>query len=192
MFDPGSEILTWDGKNWNINNNRLFNARFEKYLNAPEETGDDDKRYREILSTILDKLAPSTLSTRNIDEAFRLLPRASNYEIDARLCDALADAIYSAWRAQQANQRLAQANEALEQERKQHEWNLKMTAGENQLDSPPPNKEMASQWSKQQQMKRDASVQPYATRLTEVLALIKANQLKKKSPRSRRRSSSRR
>src|SRR5581483_6522290 len=35
-FDPGSEILTWDGKNWNVNNNRVFQARFEKYLNAPE------------------------------------------------------------------------------------------------------------------------------------------------------------
>src|SRR5438309_1590002 len=32
-YDPGSEILTWDGKNWNVNNNRLFQARFEKYLN---------------------------------------------------------------------------------------------------------------------------------------------------------------
>src|SRR5215213_2292091 len=27
MFNPGTEILTWDGKNWNINNNRLFEAR---------------------------------------------------------------------------------------------------------------------------------------------------------------------
>ena len=38
-FDPKTELLTWDGKSWNINNNRLFAARFEKYLNAPEETG---------------------------------------------------------------------------------------------------------------------------------------------------------
>mgnify|MGYP000967679827 FL=1 len=35
FFDPGSEIVTWDGKSWNINNNRLVEARFEKYLNAP-------------------------------------------------------------------------------------------------------------------------------------------------------------
>src|SRR5437879_7835032 len=36
-FDPGTEMLTWDGKTWNVNNNRVFQARFEKYLNAPEE-----------------------------------------------------------------------------------------------------------------------------------------------------------
>src|SRR5437660_3909577 len=27
-FNPGSEIVTWDGEDWNINNNRLFEARF--------------------------------------------------------------------------------------------------------------------------------------------------------------------
>src|SRR5688500_883731 len=27
-LDPGTEILTWDGKNWNVNNNRIFQARF--------------------------------------------------------------------------------------------------------------------------------------------------------------------
>src|SRR5439155_11248577 len=93
VFDPGSEIVTWDGKSWNINNNRLFQARFEKYLNAPEETTDEDKQYREIVKKILDKLAPDVVTTKSIDEAFRLLPKASNYEIDARLCDALADAV---------------------------------------------------------------------------------------------------
>jgi hypothetical protein len=179
MFDPGSEIVTWDGKNWNINNNRLFNSRFEKYLNAPEENSDADRQYREIIATILDKLAPNNLSAQSLDGAFRLLPRASSFEIDARLCDALADAVYSAWRAQQASQRLEQANESLEQERKQHEWNLKMAAEETRLEAPPANKQMAAQWSKQQQTKRDAAVQPYTTRLAEVLALIKANQAKK-------------
>ncbi|MGB8355556.1 MAG: hypothetical protein WCD79_16780, partial [Chthoniobacteraceae bacterium] len=23
VFDPGSEIMTWDGKSWNVNDNRL-------------------------------------------------------------------------------------------------------------------------------------------------------------------------
>ena len=33
-FDPGSDVVAFDGKIWNISNNRLFRARFEKYLNA--------------------------------------------------------------------------------------------------------------------------------------------------------------
>src|SRR3954452_5291869 len=34
IFDPANEIVSWDGHNWNLNNNRIFEARFEKYLNA--------------------------------------------------------------------------------------------------------------------------------------------------------------
>ena len=31
FFDPGSNMVTWDGKSWNISNNAIFQARFEKY-----------------------------------------------------------------------------------------------------------------------------------------------------------------
>ncbi|MEA3189386.1 MAG: hypothetical protein QOD99_3216 [Chthoniobacter sp.] len=181
VFNPGTELATWDGHSWNINNNRLFEARFEKYLNAPEETTQQDKQYQAILRTILDKLAPEQLSMRSIDEAFRLLPRASGFEIDARLCDGLADAIYSAWRAQDASARLAQATVALEQERKQNEWNAKVAADSGKLEGAPSgkNKEAGAQWAKEQQLRRDVTMQPYATRLAEILATIKTNQVKK-------------
>jgi hypothetical protein len=130
-FDPGSEILTWDGKNWNVNNNRLFQARFEKYLNAPEETTATDKEYQQIINQILDLLAPGNATTQNIDAAFRLLPRGSSFDIDARLCDSLADAVYSAWKAQRAQDRLASANSSLDTERNQEYWNAEhASAGE--------------------------------------------------------------
>jgi hypothetical protein len=183
-FDPGSEILTWDGKNWNVNNNRLFEARFEKYLNAPEETTEQDRQYQQIIKTILDELSPNNVTSKSVDNAFALLPKASNYDIDARLCDSLADAVYSAWRAQDASQRLAQANESLEKERKQHEWNAKIAAQSTTLEGAPAggknsSKSLSDQWSKEQQLKRDMDVQPYITRLAEVVALIKVNQAKK-------------
>src|SRR5207248_1239549 len=83
LFDPANEIVAWDGHAWNLNNNRVFEARFEKYLNAPEETNQQSQEYQNILRTILDKLAPENFSTKAVDEAFRLLPRASNFDIDA-------------------------------------------------------------------------------------------------------------
>ncbi len=179
MLSPGSEIVSWDGHNWQVSNNRLFEARFEKFLNAPAETSEQDKQYQSIVRSIIDRLAPGVVTPKTLDETFRLLPRASSFEIDAHLCDGIADAVYSAWRAQDASQRLAAANEGLEQERKATEWNAKMAANTVQLDSPPSNKEAAGQWAKEQQLKRDMKMQPYATRLAEVLATIKANQLKK-------------
>lgn len=181
IFDPASEIVSWDGHSWNLNNNRVFEARFEKYLNAPAETSADSTAYQNILNTILAKLGPDQVSTANVDEAFRLLKRAANYDIDAHLCDALADAVYSVWRAQDASQRLAQANVALEQERKTNEWNAQVAAEGTRIDGAPPSKDKAasSQWAKDQQLARDLAVHPYTTRLAEILATIKANQAKK-------------
>lgn len=178
-FDPGSEMLSWDGKNWNISNQRVFQARFEKYLSAPEETGEADRKYQEVIHAILDKLAPGSATTQNIDDAFRLLPQASAYDIDARLCDALADAVFSAWRAQRQSGRLAKAIDGLEQERKNQEWNARVAAEGTNINGMPPSKEAAEQWAKDQQAKRDAKLLPYAQRLADVNALIKTNQLKK-------------
>jgi tetratricopeptide (TPR) repeat protein len=181
LFDPGNDIVAWDGHAWNLNNNRVFEARFEKFLNAPEEANIQSQQYQTILRAILDKLSPENLSTKNIDEAFRLLPRASGFDIDARLCDALADAIYTVWRAQSASQRLVQANEALEQERKVNEWNTRVASQRTRLEGVPPSKdkEAAEQWAKEQQAARDFSTQPYTTRLAEIMATIKTNQAKK-------------
>jgi hypothetical protein len=115
-FDPGSETLTWDGRIWNIHNNRLFAARFEKYLNAPEATTTDDRQYQAVINEILNRLAPGAANQANVDYAFRLLPRGSNYDGDARLCDALADAVYTVWMAQRQQQRLYAANQAMQYE----------------------------------------------------------------------------
>src|SRR4051812_32986765 len=59
VFDPGSELLTWEGKTWNVNNNRLFQARFEKYLSAPEETAQMDRNSQAIINEILNRLSPA-------------------------------------------------------------------------------------------------------------------------------------
>jgi len=181
IFDPSSELLTWDGRNWNINDNRLFQARFEKYLNAPESDSTEDKEYRDLLRQITEKLAPAGISTKNVDEAFSLLPRASAHEIDAHLCEGIADSVYSAWRAMSNSQRLTQANNALEEERKRTEWNTRVVASASTLDTPPRkgNDAAMKEWVRVQKIRRDANLLPYTTRLAEVLATIKANQVKK-------------
>ncbi len=181
IFDPSNEIATWDGHNWNLNQNRIFEARFEKYLNAPEETTAQNQQYQAILDKILDLLSPEKVSITSVDEAFRLLPRASGFDVDARLCDALADAVYSVWRAQDASQRLARANDALEQERKANEWNARVASQSLKLEGPPSSKdkEATAEWAKERQLARDTAMEPYTTRLAEIIATIKTNQAKK-------------
>ncbi len=180
FLDPGSEIVQWDGKSWNINNNRIFEARFEKFLNAPAATSESDRDYNAILKAIIDKLAPGTVTPKGTDEAFRLLPQASEFDIDARLCDGIANQVYAAWLAKRSNERLVAANDSLEKERKRLEWNAKMTANGSSLGGPNSSDPAAQEeWKKQQQLKRDMEMQPLVTRMVEVNALLKVNQLKK-------------
>ena len=108
-FDPGTEVLSFNGKNWNVTNNRIFQARFEKFLNAPEAITSDEQQYRAIIDRMLELLKPGNATQQNVDAAFRLLPYASRFDFDARLCDSLGDAVYSVWQAQRNQARLASA-----------------------------------------------------------------------------------
>lgn len=180
IFDPNTEVFSWNGKSWNVNDNRIFNARFEKFLNAPEETAEADLAYQRLLATILDKLAPAKVNPASLDEAFRLLPQAGVYANDARLCDAIADAVYSAWTSRNERERLSKANEALNKEKSAVEWNAVMAA------NMPKNEVLSSSnasaqdlYKTEQNLKRDLRTQPYLTRLVEIKALILANQAKK-------------
>lgn len=180
FLDPGSEIVTWDGRNWNINNNRLFESRFEKFLSAPESADASDAEYQGIIATIMDKLAPNRITKDSIDQAFQLLAKASEFDVDANLCDSIANQVYSSWLSRRAKDHLISANKALEDERKRLEWNAQMTAQGSSLDSSRTsgNESVNAEIQKQAQLKRDMEMQPILTRLAEVNALLKANQLK--------------
>ena len=183
FFDPGSNIITWDGKSWNITNNALFEARFEKYLNAPPAITPPETDYQALLQQIMDKLSPGRITPRSTDEAFQLLARASRYQQDANLCDSIANQVYSAWLARKNNDRLNAASGALEDERKRLEWNARLTAEGTKLEGGGSGKSkdgaVNEQVQQQQQLSREMQMQPILTRLAEVTALIRANQLKR-------------
>lgn len=138
VLDPGTEIVTFNGMHWNISNNRLVKARLEKYLNAPEDTSATAMEYQKIISTVLNLLAPGKATAANVDRAFQHLPQGSHFDIDAHLCDALANAVFSAWQAQNARDRVASANEALMRELKQEIWNAEHSGAGDAIKQPPP------------------------------------------------------
>ncbi len=182
MLDPGSEVMTWDGKHWNVNNNRLFGARFEKYLNAEAETTAADAQYRQVISAILTKLSPYQISPASLDEAFRLLPRAAGFEEDANLSDALASSVYSVWQARREDARMVQASAALEDEQRKVQWNARISSGTLGTDTPPGSKASKAeqdQWQKDESTRRDLTMQPYITRLAEIKVETTANRAKR-------------
>ncbi len=181
LLDPGSEVMTWDGKIWNIQDQRVYRARFEKYLNAEEETSADAKRYREQFKEMLDLLSPTKASKENFRKAWAMLPQASSYEPDAELCNSLDDAIFGVLLAQQEVTKIDDQNRSLVRRKDTIEWNSRFAADSSLLGPAPKNPAAAEQWNREQNLKRDMKMQPLLTELGEVNASIAGNRVKKEA-----------
>jgi len=129
FVDPGSETAQWDGHVWNITNNRLFRARFEKWLATPEDRTGRDAAYRELLAGANKFLSPANAGGPDISGAMRNLMRAAEFPIDARLCDSIAQAVYGVVLHRKNERLLAKINKELEKERKNTEWNFEVAGG---------------------------------------------------------------
>jgi len=183
VFNPGTEIFSWDGQNWNINNNRLMRARFEKYLNAPADSTEDDNEYRSIIKTILDELSPHKKGTGHLQRAVAMLPRASNYRIDSNLCDSLSQAILGVYYGQKNAVALSKSNKALEREKKLLNWNVEVATSEKLIDEAKRRGAAGKESeNKQQNTGKNVSnagrVAGYVQRLAEIETLRLANKAK--------------
>ena len=182
IFNPGTEVFSWDGQNWNINNNRLMRARFEKYLNTPADNSEDDKEYRNVLKKILDSLSAHKRGNNHLQDAVSLLPRASNYRIDSNLCDSLSQAILGVYYGQKNAVALAEQNAALNKERKLLNWNVEVATSESLIDEDRRRNTKSENSNKQQNQGKAVSntgrVAGYIQRLAEIEALRIANKTK--------------
>ena len=182
IFNPGTEVFSWDGQNWNINNNRLMRSRFEKYLNTPADNSEDDKEYRNVLKKILDSLSPHKKGNNHLQDAVSLLPRASNYRIDSNLCDSLSQAILGVYYGQKNAVALAEQNAALNKERKLLNWNVEVATSESLIDEARGRNTKSENSNKQQNQGKAVSntgrVAGYIQRLAEIEALRIANKTK--------------
>ena len=182
IFNPGTEVFSWDGQNWNINNNRLMRARFEKYLNTPADNSKDDKEYRDVLRKILDTLSPHKRGNNHLQDAVSLLPRASNYRIDSNLCDSLSQAILGVYYGQKNAVALAEQNAALNKERKLLNWNVEVATSESLIDEARRRNAKGESSNKEQNQGKAISntgrVAGYIQRLAEIEALRIANKTK--------------
>jgi hypothetical protein len=177
-FDPGSEVVAYDGKLWNINNNRVFRARFEKYLNAPPATGEADVAYQETIDRILELLSPGNANKQNIDAAFGLLKKASAYRDDANLCRTMSDAIHAARASLQTIERIKRENVALERERKTAEWNNQMAARFNTLGLGGGGGNASAVREENMRIERDAKLATARRQLADVGQTIENNKLR--------------
>lgn len=176
-FDPGSEVVAYDGKLWNINNNRLFRARFEKYLNAPPATGEADVRYRETIDRILDLLSPGKATKANVDQAISLLKKASEYPDDANLCRTMSDAIHAARSSLNTIEQIKRENALLEKQRGTAEWNNQMAARTSLLSTTTSTND-STVLQENQKIERDARMATTRRVLSDISQTIENNKLR--------------
>jgi hypothetical protein len=123
-------VLQFNGKTWKPSDNAIFMSRFEKFLNTPEENGEAEQEHRKTLNQIIALLDPNILKPGTLSEAFRLLARASTFLGDSRLCDTLANAIYSVWQSKRNQIILGEANKILEEEVEKKRRSTSISAAE--------------------------------------------------------------
>jgi tetratricopeptide (TPR) repeat protein len=117
FFDPSGETVAWNGHTWAATDNRLLAARFERYLNEPEDNSEAAKEYRDTIWQILEKVSPHHPGGPDFAAGVKLLPRASSFPADAKLCDSLSQAIYTAVLAKKDVTATRALNVAMEDEK---------------------------------------------------------------------------
>ncbi|MEK7951132.1 hypothetical protein [Luteolibacter soli] len=118
FFDPSAETVSWNGHTWAASDNRLFSARFERYLNQPEDNSEKAQEYRKTIDDILALVSPHHEGGPDFPSALKLLPKASTFPGDAKLCDSLSQAIYAAVLSKKDVKMTKEILEALETEKK--------------------------------------------------------------------------
>src|SRR5690606_20989321 len=117
FFDPSAETISWNGHTWAATDNRVLAARFERYLNEPEDDSEAAREYRETIRQILEDVSPHRPGGPSFAGGVRLLPRASSFPADAKLCDSLSQAIYAAVLAKKDVAGTRALNTAMEEEK---------------------------------------------------------------------------
>ena len=98
--DMENGTMQWKGTTMNLGNSRAVRARFERYLAAPTDNG-EMKRYVALLDQIQLLLSAQSINQenyyRNQQEAFNLLFKAAEYDIDAGSSLTIASQVQKVW-----------------------------------------------------------------------------------------------
>jgi hypothetical protein len=159
-------------------NNPAFAAQFEKFLSAPPETSADAQLYRERISKIMELISPGNATKKNQDEAYNLLPKASEFESDASICNTIHDAVYTAANVRTEVARLIQQNIELEKQRKVAEWNHLHASRDNPLTFGPSGKGDTANYNENMKQEREARMEPTKRELDSVTQTIERNKIR--------------
>ena len=155
-----AKSMDWRGMQFKLGDIGTAQARFEKYLDSPPLTTEDDLTYDTMLTQISERLIGrgGGSEEQRVAEAWRMLYRTSEFPIDAGMSEILADRIVSFWQTSQKIAALNMQTDLLESDRQYRESKIRsigdkerqdfidLTRGKKNEDAPaPPNLEHLSE-----------------------------------------------
>ena len=183
FIDPTQETISLMGHTFNLGDNRL-GGQFESYLADAPNTSKEALEYRETIDAILKAVSPHTKGdTRSkLRAGFALLPRASSYSGDGKICDSLSNAIYAAMLSKGSVKNSKAYITNLEKEKSRIARNAQITANKIELsDAQPKGKRGSKGASKDSTAAKVATnfeLQEIQKRILEIEALKKLHQAK--------------
>jgi len=159
-------------------NNPAFAAQFEKFLSAPAETSAAAQTYRDRITKIMELISPGRTTKQSQDEAYNLLPKASEFESDANICNTIHDAVYAAANVRTEVARLIKENMDLERQRKTAEWNHLQASRDTSLSLGPVSRTEMANYNETMKQEREARMEPTKRELDSVTQTIERNKMR--------------
>lgn len=120
MMDPSNNTVRFQGATFDLANNGLVRARFEKYLNTPPESSRESSTYRALIEKMLkESRRRNRFDGPSLVAIGKALYEATEYPGDGNQCGALANAILSVIDTNRLVRQRVTANKALDQEIRQ-------------------------------------------------------------------------
>ncbi len=121
LLDPSNDSVKYGGGKFDVGNNALVRARFEKYLSQNPDERAEAKKYRKIMRELLSLTRKYTKDRQKIGSKVlvkvgKALYAAAEFDMDNGQCDALGNAIISALETQRGNRDLEEENQRMDEE----------------------------------------------------------------------------
>ena len=121
LMDPSSDTVSYNGGKFDVGNNALVRARFEKYLQQNPDDSTEAKRYRKKLNSVLKLTQKNARNVREVGSETLVkiangLYEMNEYKGDGEQSGALASAMASAIAVQYANRSRSRKNAELQQQ----------------------------------------------------------------------------
>jgi len=121
-FEEG--LLHWKGRTFNLGNNRVMRARFERYLSSPD-ANENELAYSQVLKEIEQRLSlinenneakTSEKANTELFEAWKLLFKAGEFPVDNGSSLIIANLVNNAWRVRNEGKTAAVYNDELKRQ----------------------------------------------------------------------------